>query len=120
VPDRQKPVAAKRSKAAMLRVRTAQGVFVGVAAHYDVDVAALLEVRIEDRFAGRALAPAWVPWRIRRCPLIHQMMCYTKLLKSHKERVRPQFLSLRQDALERHSLCAEIGALKPRNSAIFG
>jgi hypothetical protein len=41
----------------MLRVRTAQGVLVGVAAHYDVDVAALLEVRIEDRFAGRAPAP---------------------------------------------------------------
>ena len=27
----------------------------GVAAHYDVGIAALLEVRIEDRFAGRAL-----------------------------------------------------------------
>jgi hypothetical protein len=44
--------------------------------------------------------PAWVPWRIGHCPLTHQMMCYTKPLKSHTERVRPQFLSLRQS---RHS-----------------
>jgi hypothetical protein len=29
----------------------------GVAAHHDIGVAALLEVRIEDRFAGRAPAP---------------------------------------------------------------
>jgi hypothetical protein len=28
----------------------------GVAAHHDVGIAALLEVRIEDRLAGRALA----------------------------------------------------------------
>jgi hypothetical protein len=28
----------------------------GVAAHHDVGVAALLEVRLEDRFAGRAPA----------------------------------------------------------------
>jgi hypothetical protein len=40
--------------------------------------------------------PAGVPWRIRHCPLIHPMKCYTKSLKSHAERVRPQFLSLRQ------------------------
>jgi hypothetical protein len=32
----------------------------GVAAHHDVGVAALLEIRIEDRFAGRA--PARLPF----------------------------------------------------------
>ena len=26
--------------------------------------------------------PAWVPWRISDSPLIHQMICYTKSLKS--------------------------------------
>jgi hypothetical protein len=30
----------------------------GVAAHHDIDVAAQLEVRIEDRLAGRAPAPS--------------------------------------------------------------
>jgi hypothetical protein len=33
----------------------------GVEAHHDVGVAALLEVRIEDRFAGRAPAPPPLP-----------------------------------------------------------
>jgi hypothetical protein len=33
----------------------------GVAAYHDVGIAALLEVRIEDRFAGRALAR--LPWQ---------------------------------------------------------
>ena len=42
----------------MLRVKNDTGASpVGVPAHYDVGVAALLEVRIEDRFAGRAPAP---------------------------------------------------------------
>ena len=58
---------------------------VGVAAHHDVGIAALLEVRIEDRFAGRAPAPG-VTWRISYSALIHQMMCYTKPLECHAER----------------------------------
>ena len=37
-------------------MRRARGIY-RVAAHHDVDVAALLKVRIEDHFAGRA--PAW-------------------------------------------------------------
>jgi hypothetical protein len=32
------------------------------------------------------------------------MMCYTKPLESHAERVRPQFLSLRQDHGLKHAL----------------
>jgi hypothetical protein len=43
---------------------------------------------------------------IKYCPLIHLMMCYTNPLKSHAERVRPQFLSLRQEALSGHSFSA--------------
>ena len=37
-------------------------------------------------------------------PLIHKMKCYTNALKSHTERVRPQFLSLRQDYLGKLAL----------------
>jgi hypothetical protein len=62
---------------------------------------------------------AWVPWRISYSPLIHQMKCYTKCLKSRTERFRPQRLSLRQDAFGQHSLCLMIGPEKPRNSAVF-
>jgi hypothetical protein len=40
-------------------------------------------------------SPAWVPWRIRSSPQIHQSICYSKSLKFHTERVRRQFLSLR-------------------------
>ena len=29
--------------------------------------------------------PAWAPWRISYSPLIHQMICHTKPLKSHAE-----------------------------------
>ena len=45
---------------------------------------------------GRGTGPAGIPWRISYSPLIQQMRCYTKSLKSHTERVRPQLLSLRQ------------------------
>jgi hypothetical protein len=75
----------------------------GAAAHHDVGVAALLEVRIEDRFAGRALACLGKPWRISYSPPIQQIICHTKSLKSHAERVRPQFLSLRQFTHSGHS-----------------
>ena len=50
---------------------------------------------------------------------IRMKKCYSKSLKSHKERVRRQFLSLRQDASGRHSLRSLIGPLKPRNCAVF-
>ena len=35
-------------------------------------------------------SPAWVGWGKSYCPLIHQMKCYIKPLKSYKENVRPQ------------------------------
>ena len=68
----------------------------GIAAHHDVGVAALLEVWIEDRFCRLCSLPLCAPWRISYSPLAHMIMCRTKPLKSHTERVRPQFLSLRQ------------------------
>jgi hypothetical protein len=39
--------------------------------------------------------------------------CCSKYLKSHQERVRPQSLSVRQDACGRQSLCQPRAALKP-------
>jgi hypothetical protein len=48
------------------------------------------------------------------------MKSYTKLLKSHKENVRPQFLSLRQDACGGQSFYSATGSLKPRDPAILG
>ena len=36
-----------------------RGSYLRVAVHHEVGVTALLEVRIEDRFAGRATLPAW-------------------------------------------------------------
>jgi hypothetical protein len=68
---------------------------------------ALLEVRIQDPSCRPRTGPAWVPWRIIYSPLIHQMKCYSKALKSHIERARPQFLSLRQPRQSGHSFsCA--------------
>ena len=46
--------------------------------------------------------------------------CYSKSLKSHKERVRRQFLSLRQDHASELALRPPIGPQKPSNSAILG
>jgi hypothetical protein len=40
---------------------------------------------------------AWVAWRISYSRFFHQMKCYSEVLKSHVENVRPQFLSLRQN-----------------------
>jgi hypothetical protein len=80
----------------------------GVATHHDVDVAACSRSEVPDRrpSSRRRTGLAWVPWRISYSPLIHQMKCYTKPLKSHTERVGRQFLSLRQDALSGHSFSA--------------
>jgi hypothetical protein len=74
-----------------------------VAAHHDVGIAALLEVRIEDCYAGRAPAPPGYLGEIRGSPRIHLMMCYSKSLKCKQENVRPQPLSLRQHAQSGHS-----------------
>jgi hypothetical protein len=60
-----------------------------------------------------------VPWRIRDSPQIQQMICYSNLLKSKKENVRPQFLSVRQHGLCGQSLRLLIGPEKLRNSAVF-
>src|SRR5918996_1831040 len=68
---------------------------------------------------GRGTGPAGIPWRISYSPLIQQMRCYTKSLKSHTERVRPQLLSLRQYRPCGQSLRPLIGHEKPRNSAVF-
>ena len=54
-----------------------------VAAHHDVDVVALLDVRFEDHLQA-AHSPAGT-WRISYSPQIHQKKCYTKPLKSHTE-----------------------------------
>ena len=61
----------------------------GVAAHHDVGVAALLEVRIEDRFAGRG-RPRLGTLENQFSTVLYKMMCCTKPLKSHTERVRRQ------------------------------
>jgi hypothetical protein len=58
----------------------------GVAVHHEVDVAALLEVRIEDRLAGRAPAPLGYLGESESA-LTHQIICYTKRLKYHAEEV---------------------------------
>jgi hypothetical protein len=77
----------------------------GVATHHDVDVAACSRSEVPDRrpSSRRRTGLAWVPWRISYSPLIHQMKCYTKPLKSHTERVGRQFLSLRQSRHSGHS-----------------
>jgi hypothetical protein len=67
----------------------------------------------------RTPAPA-VLWRIDSFPQTHQMMWYSKSLKSRKESVRPQFLSLRQFHLNEPALRWWSDPLKPRNSAISG
>jgi hypothetical protein len=59
----------------------------GCTAHHNADVAAMLEVRIEDRAAGRGTGSAGVPWRISYSPVIQKIICHTKSLKSHAERV---------------------------------
>jgi hypothetical protein len=91
----------------------------GVAAHHNSDVTALLEVRIEDRFCRPRTGPAGVPWRIQGFPQIHLMICYSKRLKNNKEKVRPQFLSLRQHCPYGQSLRLRISPEKPRNPAVF-
>jgi hypothetical protein len=73
----------------------------------------LLEIRIEDRLAGRA------PARLRHLgeslfTLIHKMTCYTKPLKYQGERVRPQFHSLRQSHQSGHSFCCAPRRPEPR------
>jgi hypothetical protein len=50
---------------------------------------------------------------------ILQMIWYSNLLKYNAEKVRPQFLSVRQGAAGGQSLCWPIGPEKPRNSAVF-
>ncbi len=71
-----------------------------VAAHHDAGVAALLKVRIEDRLAGRAPAQLCT-FGESGSPQTHLIICYSKSLRYHKENVRRQFLSLRQDASRR-------------------
>ena len=51
---------------------------------------------------------------------IRMKKCCSKSLKSHKERVRRQFLSLRQDHASELALRPPIGPQKPSNSAILG
>jgi hypothetical protein len=59
------------------------------------------------------------PWRIHGFLQIHQMKCYSNLLKSHTEKVRPQFLSLRQ-LLEVVTVSPAVAfRLKPLESAGF-
>jgi hypothetical protein len=47
------------------------------------------------------------------------MKCYTKSLKSHAEKVRPQLLSLRQDALSGHSFSCGWRRSKDRRMRAF-
>jgi hypothetical protein len=49
--------------------------------------AALLGIRIEDRYCRPCSGMPAVPWRIRGFPQIHQMICYSKPLKYHAEKV---------------------------------
>jgi hypothetical protein len=63
--------------------------------------------------------PRLVPWRISYSPLIHQIICHTKPLKSHKENVRPQSLSLRQSAQSGHSFSAAEPRPKPHRMRRF-
>jgi hypothetical protein len=86
----------------LVRVRTTQGVSVGVAAQHEVDVAALLEGRIGDRLQA-AHRPRLGTLEDQLFTILHQMICYSKLLKYRKENVRPQSLSGRQDAQSGHS-----------------
>ena len=80
----------------------------------------------KDRLAGRA--PARLPLTRRdrhRRPHnspgnIHRKLRTFNSLKYNKENVRRQFLSVRQDAFGRQSLCSMIGPEKPRNAAVSG
>jgi hypothetical protein len=50
---------------------------------------------------------------------IRLIICYSKVLKSHKEKVRPQSLSVRQDYPSKLALRSGDRPQKPRNPAIF-
>jgi hypothetical protein len=76
---------AERRPVPARRLSCKAGRTVRCAAHHDVDVAALLEVRIEDRLCRPRTGPAWAPWRISGSPRIHVNMCYSNSLKFHTE-----------------------------------
>jgi hypothetical protein len=88
-----------------------------VAAHHEIGVA-LPEAPIEDRLAGRAPARPGTLENPQFTSIL-MIMCYSKRLKYKKENVRPQFLSVRQDAQSGHSLRSPMRSLKPRNAAVF-
>jgi hypothetical protein len=79
----------------------------------------LFEVRIEGRFAERAPAPRG---HRGESAILHQFIrrsVYSKSLKFPKEKVRPQFLSLRQDAQSGHSFSPRSSGPKARRMRPF-